>query len=84
MADASAGFEIPSVEPAQVYRQSIKVTPSAEGVQFVNLTVTLTHDQVTESRAFALPIIVAAQAQAQTPTQTQVPTQAPSAQKPAH
>ena len=50
----------PAVEPAQVYRHSITVTPTAEGVSFVSLNVTLKHDEMTESRVFAVPLIVAA------------------------
>jgi hypothetical protein len=53
-------FEFPSVEPAQVYRHNIKVTPSAEGVYLVTLNVSLKHDQMADSRVFSLPIIVAA------------------------
>jgi hypothetical protein len=51
-------IEIPSVEPTQVYRRSIKVTPTAEGVLFVSLNVSLKHDEVSDSRVFSVPIIV--------------------------
>jgi len=63
----SSGFElpgaareiaIPAVEPEQVYRRKISVTPMSEGVQFLGLTVTVTHDEISESRAFTVPIIV--------------------------
>ena len=53
-------IEIPSVEPTQVYRHSIKVTPTEEGVLFVSLNVSLKHDEVSDSRVFSVPIIVAA------------------------
>lgn len=53
-------FEFASVEAAQVYRHSIKVTPTAEGVYFVTLNVSLKRDQMADSRVFSLPIIVAA------------------------
>jgi hypothetical protein len=49
-----------TVEPEQVYRHSITVTPTAEGVSFVSLNVTLKHDEMTESRVFSVPLIVAA------------------------
>ncbi len=52
--------EIASVEPAQVYRHQITVTPTAEGVQLLSLKVSLKHDEMTESREFAVPLIVAA------------------------
>jgi len=68
IADGSSRLEIPSVEPARVYRRAIKVTPTSEGVLFVSLTVNLTHDETTDSRAFSVPIIAAAPAAgAQTP-----------------
>ncbi len=59
-AAGDAEIDIPSVEAAQVYRHSIKVTPTTEGVMFVNLNVSLKHDEATDSRVFSLPIIVAA------------------------
>lgn len=60
VAEGSRRLEIPQVEPTQVYRQSVKVTPNADGVLFVTLTVTMVHDQVSDTRVFALPIIVGA------------------------
>ncbi len=51
--------EIPAVEPTQVYRHNIRLTPTAEGVQLLGLHVSLKHDDVTETREFAVPIIVA-------------------------
>jgi hypothetical protein len=55
-------MEIPSADPTQVYRQSIQLTPTVEGVQLLALTVSLKHDEITETRAFSVPIIVAASA----------------------
>ena len=52
--------EIASVEPGQVYRHKITVTPTQEGVLSVTLNVSLKHDEVTDSRVFSMPIIVAA------------------------
>ena len=48
----------PAVEAGEVYRQSIKVSPTAVGVLLLNLTVSLKHDEMTESRAFSIPLIV--------------------------
>jgi len=56
----SREIDLQSVEAAQVYRSSIHVTPSAEGVFFLTFTVTLNHDEITESRTFSTPIIVGA------------------------
>ena len=61
-------IEIPSADPTQVYRHSISVTPAAEGVQLLALTVSLKHDEITETRAFSVPIIVAASADAPAPS----------------
>ncbi len=54
--DASQ-FNIPADEAAEVYRQTVKVTPNVEGVSLVGVTVALKHDDVTEQRAFSIPII---------------------------
>jgi hypothetical protein len=50
--------DLPAVEAGHVYRQSVKVTPTADGVLVLNLTVSLKHDDMTESRAFSIPLIV--------------------------
>jgi hypothetical protein len=55
-----APIDMPSVEPDQVYRHNIKITPSAEGVQVLGLNVALKHDETTETRVFSIPVIVAA------------------------
>jgi hypothetical protein len=59
LAPGTAPVEIPAVEPTQVYRHSILLTPTVEGVQLLSLSVTLNHDDVVETREFAVPIIVA-------------------------
>jgi hypothetical protein len=51
-------IDLPAVEAGQVYRQSIKVTPTAEGLLLLGLTVSLKHDEAAESRAFSIPLIV--------------------------
>ena len=55
-------FEFSSVEPAQVYRRNIRLTPMAEGVFLLTLTVNLKHDQLADTRVFSLPVIVGATA----------------------
>ncbi len=57
---ADAPVQIPSVEPAHVYRQSLTVTPTREGVQFLTVNVSLKHDELTETRVFMVPLIAAA------------------------
>jgi len=55
----NAPIAFPSVEPIQVYRHTVNLVPSAEGVQLLGLSVALQHDDITETRTFAIPIIVA-------------------------
>lgn len=61
---AEAQIAFPALEPAKVYRHSITLTPTAEGVFLLTLTVNLQHDQLMDSRVFAVPLIVAATATA--------------------
>ncbi len=56
----SSPIEIPAVDPAQVYRQTLQVTPTAEGVQLLGLSISLKHDEITETRMFSVPLIVVA------------------------
>jgi hypothetical protein len=60
VASGSGQINIPGIEAGQVYRRSVKVTPTADGVLLLALNVTLKHDEITESRTFSLPLIVAA------------------------
>jgi hypothetical protein len=55
---ASTQIDLAGVEAGQVYRQSFKVTPTTEGVLLLSLTVSLKHDEMTESRVFSIPLIV--------------------------
>jgi hypothetical protein len=56
--DDQKKFEFASVEPAQVYRHSIRLTPTAEGIYLLTLTVSLSHDQLADIRVFSVPLIV--------------------------
>jgi hypothetical protein len=51
-------IDLPAVAAGQVYRQSVKVTPSNDGVLLLSVSVSLKHDELTESRAFSIPLIV--------------------------
>lgn len=51
-------IDLPAVEAGQVYRHSVKVTPTADGVLLLSLTISLKHDEMTESRPFSIPLIV--------------------------
>ncbi|HXP24866.1 MAG TPA: hypothetical protein VN891_03750 [Steroidobacteraceae bacterium] len=50
-------FDIPSEEAGQVYRQTVNVTPNAEGVLLLGVTVSLKHDEIVDQRVFSIPII---------------------------
>ena len=49
---------LPAVEAGQVYRQTVTVTATGDGVLLLGLTVSLKHDEMTDSRAFSIPLIV--------------------------
>ena len=57
VAPAAGQFDIPADEAEGVYRQTLKVTPNAEGVSLLGVTVSLKHDDITEQRVFSIPII---------------------------
>jgi hypothetical protein len=57
VAAAANQFEIPSAEAGQVYRQTVNVTPNAEGVVLLGVTVLLKHDEIVDQRVFSIPII---------------------------
>jgi len=50
-------FEIASEEAGEVYRHTVSVTPNAEGIVLVGVTVVLKHDEVVDQRVFSIPII---------------------------
>ena len=59
--DAAQGesqFDIPELQVGEVYRHTLNVTPTTDGVLLVNLMVSLKHDDVSESKEFAVPLIV--------------------------
>ena len=57
VAEGANQIELPNVQAQEVYRQSFKVTPTAEGVLLLGLTVSLKHDEMTQSRLFSIPVI---------------------------
>ena len=58
LASGANSIDLPAVEAGAVYRQTVKVTPLADGVLLLGLTVSLKHDEMTESRSFSIPVIV--------------------------
>ena len=59
VADGDSKIEVPALDANQVYRHSITLTPLAEGVLLLNLNVTLKREELSDSRIFSVPIIVA-------------------------
>ena len=50
-------FDIPAAEAGEVYRETVNVTPNAEGVVVLGVTVMLKHDEIVDQRVFSIPII---------------------------
>jgi hypothetical protein len=50
-------FDVPAAEADQVYRQAVVVTPTAEGLLVVGVNVAIKHDEITDLKAFSIPII---------------------------
>jgi hypothetical protein len=50
-------FEIAAAEAGEVYRQTVSVTPTVEGVLLVGVSISVKHDEVTDTKAFSIPII---------------------------
>jgi hypothetical protein len=50
-------FDIASAEAGEVYRETVNVTPNAEGLVVLGVTVSLKHDEVVDQRVFSIPIL---------------------------
>lgn len=58
VAPGASHFNLAAVEAGQVYRQSLTVTPSTDGVVLLSLTVALKHGDQADTRVFSIPLIV--------------------------
>jgi hypothetical protein len=58
VAPGAKQVDLPAVEAGQVYRQTVTVTATTDGVLLLGLTVSFKHDEMTDSRAFSVPLIV--------------------------
>jgi hypothetical protein len=54
--DASQ-LDIPATEAGEVYRHTVNITPTAEGVLVLAVKVSLKHDEMTDAKSFLIPII---------------------------
>ena len=50
-------LDIPATEAGEVYRHTVNITPTAEGVLLLGVKVSLKHDEVTDAKSFLIPII---------------------------
>jgi hypothetical protein len=50
-------FDIPTELAGEVYRETVRVTPNAEGVVVLGVTVSLKHDEIVDQKVFSIPII---------------------------
>ncbi len=50
-------FNIPAAAAGEIYRQTVIVTPAAEGVLLLGVTVSLKHDELTDLKTFSIPLI---------------------------
>jgi hypothetical protein len=57
-ASGNAVIDVGAVDSAEAYRVTVTATPTAEGVQFLNVDVSLRRDDSTDTRSFSIPIIV--------------------------
>jgi hypothetical protein len=55
---AGAVAALDAMTPDEVARRSIRVTPAKTGVLLLTLGVGLTHDEITETREFTVPVLV--------------------------
>jgi hypothetical protein len=50
-------LDIPATEAGEVYRHTVNITPTAEGLLLLGVKVSLKHDEVTDAKSFLIPII---------------------------
>jgi hypothetical protein len=58
LADGAGQFETPVIAAGEVFRHTVTVLPTAEGVFLIGVTLLLKNDEGTDTRAFAIPVIV--------------------------
>jgi hypothetical protein len=57
LASEGTQLDLPAAQADEVYRHNVNVTPTAEGILVVAVTVSLKHDEVVDQRIFSIPII---------------------------
>jgi hypothetical protein len=57
LAADSNEFDFPELTAGEVYKSKLNVTPTGEGVLLIGVTISVKHDEVTDVKAFSIPII---------------------------
>jgi hypothetical protein len=57
LAPGAGQFDLAATQAGEVYRHTVNITPTVDGVLLVGVTVSLKHDEITDSKAFSIPII---------------------------
>jgi hypothetical protein len=50
-------FDFAAIAAGQVYKSQLNVTPTSEGVLLIGVTVSVKRDELTDVKAFSIPII---------------------------
>ena len=50
-------FDIPQIAAGEVFKSKLTVTPTGEGVMLIGVTVSVKHEELTDLKAFFIPII---------------------------
>jgi hypothetical protein len=50
-------LDIPATEAGEVYRHTVNITPTSEGVLLLAVKLSLKHDEMTDAKSFLIPII---------------------------
>ncbi len=58
VAKEQSEISLPALDEGGVYRETLSVTPSKDGILLVGLNLKLKHDDIEESKVYSVPIIV--------------------------
>jgi hypothetical protein len=58
VAKAASEIAVPALDEGGVYRETLNVTPTKDGVLLVGVNLTLKHDDIEESKGYSVPLIV--------------------------
>jgi hypothetical protein len=58
LADGAGQFETPAIAAGEVYRHTVNLLPTNDGVFLIGVTLLLKNDEGADTRAFSIPVIV--------------------------